>query len=231
VKARSLLSLPLLLSLPAALFVACVGDDPTPADPAADASTAPTTTVAPGPDGATPGDGATPNDGATSSDGATPSDGATSSDGATPVDAADAAKPPPTCRVPASTGGFYTRCRAAAGAVTPGGNVQGGAYVLQGAQGLNYCTATFVFGTGEVFTENGETYLRYNVLRAATTGDNPVPYTGTLWLTYSPATGALRTEEMCDATRKGQSRTGTIEVVANDMTLTFPNGQEVWKRQ
>ncbi len=232
-KARSLLSISLVMALPAMAIVACVGDDPSGAEAdaasptpsttttvPADGATLPDTSVRPGPDAASNPDGAT-----------SPDAGDSAVTDAQLLDAADSAKPPPTCRMPGTTGGFYTRCRAAAGTVVPGGNLQNGAYVLQGAQGQNYCTAVFVFGTAEVFTENGETYMRYSVYRAAAAGDTTAPYTGTIWLTYSPATGALRAEEMCDATRKGQSRTGTIEVIGNDVTFTYANGQDVWKKQ
>ena len=62
-------------------------------------------------------------------------------------------------------------------------------------------------------------------------GDTGAPYTGTIWLTYSPATGALRSEEMCDASRKGDVRVGTIQVIGNDVTFTYANGQDTWKKQ
>jgi hypothetical protein len=229
---RGVGSLLLVVVAGSAAFTACVCDDRV---ASSDAGSSPTTTSTnPVPTstgtGTSAPDGATPVDAEADTAIAPLLDAAP--DGTTLIDGAptDASKPMPTCRTPAQNPlAFNLRCAAAPSNPTPGGRIQNGTYVLNGAFGPLFCPSAYIFGSAEVFSQDGEQFLRYNVLRKTSTTDVGTAVSGTHWLNYDAASGRMRVEEMCDPVRKGNVRTGEVSVQGADLVLTFTGGQERWQ--
>lgn len=229
---RGVGSLVLFVVAGSAAFTACVGDDPVATSDAGGSPTTTATTTAPTSTttGTTAPDGATPAD--AEADTAIPPLLDAAPDGTTLIDGAplDAGKPMPTCRVPTQNPlAFNLRCAASPSNPTPGGRVQNGTYVLNGAFGPLFCPSAYIFGSAEVFSQDGEQFLRYNVLKKTSTNDPGTAVSGTHWINYDSASGRLRVEEMCDPLRKGNVRTGEVSVQGADLVLTFTGGQERWQ--
>jgi hypothetical protein len=126
------------------------------------------------------------------------------------------------------TGAFNFRCRASAGATTPGGNLLAPKDYLLNSWWGPPC-ATYDIGSASTFIYQGNTFMRYQWLTRATTTETGTKGTGTFWM-QPGANGALRRIEMCDPATKGKVTTGTFEQTATGLTLTFPSEhQEMWQ--
>lgn len=213
-------------AVPAAVLVACVGDQavvpPVEAgtDAAVDASVADVG-----------------NDVAKVDSG---SDATTTTDGSQPTDAAveaEAGKPTTTCVDQTLVSGAYVHvgCMANPSSVSPGGLFAVGNYVNASLYGQPYCPIAYAIGSASVYLDNGQTFFRYMVTRKTTTQDPGTTTYGTYWI-QTNGNGDLTVEEMCNIQNKGNVRTGTLSIVGNDFTMTFKNGntvlgQEKWTKQ
>ena len=218
----------------AGALAACVGDSPyagTPDDPDASPAAPASSSSSSG----TPGGG---DAGSTSPDhdsgSNAPTDAAAAQDSSTPTDASmlpDTAPAPVACSEPLiPPGAFNFRCSAAAAAITAGGSIPIGTYLL-----TRYWDSTCVYqiGWGEVFTQGGVTYLRYERIQRAMASDVGTKSIGTVRL--DAAAGAVDRTEVCDAATLGTTTSGRYEVLTTGaspvVTLSFADHQERWTKQ
>ncbi|HWA76852.1 MAG TPA: hypothetical protein VG937_31175, partial [Polyangiaceae bacterium] len=123
------------------------------------------------------------------------------------------------------TGAYNFRCRASAGATTPGGTLVAKDYLLSSWWGPP--CLTYDIGSASVFVYQGNTFIRYQTLTRAALADAGNKSTGTYWLEPGVG-GAIRRTEMCDPATKGKVSTGTYEQTATGLTFTFSDHQEGW---
>lgn len=146
--------------------------------------------------------------------------------------------PPVECKSQAVTpGSAWHRCTASPAVVTPGGPIATGTYNLQ--RSWKGCgTRVYIFGSAEIYTLNGDVFMRYFLsLAPSTSGTITADYSryGTWFLETDPATGALKRTELCDGPTKGKVETGTYASgigLPFVMSVTQPSEfQESWVKQ
>lgn len=208
------------------LVAACVGEDQvvasndaaSPVDGSSEAAVQDSSTN----DGAPPGDSSVID---------APSSTDASSDAATE---AEAGPPTTTCvdQTIVSGSGVHVGCQANQSSVSPGGKLAVGDYSNYTLYGLPYCPIAYAIGSAHVYVDNGETFFRYLVIRKTSAQDPGTPTTGTYWVKSNDGSGPIELVEMCDPANKGKSRVGTLAIVGNIFTFTFPNpvGQEKWSK-
>lgn len=156
---------------------------------------------------------------------------------ASPADAAveaEAGTPSTTCvdQTIVSGSPVHAGCNASQYAVTPGGKLAVGDYYNASNYGQPYCPIAYAIGSAHVYVDNGATFFRYLVIRKTTAGDPGTSSKGTYWVKSNDGSGPIELVEVCDLANMGKSRTGTLSIVGNDFTFTFPNpvGQEKWTK-
>lgn len=222
------------------LLGACLGDDPVSvggADAGSGSSSSSGSSTSSSSGSSTSSSGGSSGASSTSSSGGSSSSSGGSSSGDaggdadvdSGVDSGPVGPPDPTCSVATlGAGAFYTTCRASAPTINAGGSFLDGNYILAGKWG---CTGgNKVIGSGTIFTENGQKFLRFYRLNKVNVADaTGTTTTGTLWL--NGTNGTVTTNERCDGATKNTVENGTYQATATDLTILFPTHAEIWNKQ